>query len=165
MGNAIKPIRLLLIEDADLDALLIVNALERYKPDAICTRVATFKIGEDLLRSGTMDVLLLDLGLPDTEDCADTYRRIKKWTHRVPVIIMTGLEDHEFARKTIRAGVEDFVTKEIIANDPERLADIVDFAIERHALSREAEEQSQAKDVILNCFMGAYSVQEPADLP
>ncbi|MFA6104923.1 MAG: response regulator, partial [Victivallaceae bacterium] len=91
-------LRILLIEDSDTDAFIIQKALRQYKPEAQCLRAPTLHAGEEILQQGAVDLILLDLGLPDTASPADTYEQIKKWAAQLPVVIMTNLQDHELAR-------------------------------------------------------------------
>jgi DNA-binding NtrC family response regulator len=158
-------LRILLIEDSDTDAFLIERALEKYMKNTKCTRATTLKEGEAILQKNETDLLLLDLGLPDTADASDTYKRIKKWTSNIPVVIMTNLKDHDLARNMVHEGVADFVNKDMIGKDPKIVQNTIDFSLERHAQSKKlqqenkkATKESEEKDIILSCFMGGYSI-------
>jgi DNA-binding NtrC family response regulator len=155
-GNVL--LNVLLIEDSDTDAYIIQNAISRHHKDARCVRAATLQAGEELLQQGGVDLLLLDLGLPDTASPKDTYGQIKKWTDKLPVIIMTNLKDHELARTMVHEGAADFLNKDLIAKDPTHIQKVIDFAVERHGISKKLLQESKDKDAILNCFMGGYSV-------
>ena len=167
-GNAAKNsdfLKVLLIEDSDTDAFLIQRALRRHMKNASCQRVATLGEGEKILERGWADIVLLDLGLPDTAGVVDTYERLKKWTDSIPIVITTRLDDHDVAKNMVHDGAADFVNKDAIAKDSKRVMDAVDFALERHAMHKklisdkeDALQDSRQKDSILNCFMGGYSV-------
>jgi len=164
MGKKNSSLKVLLIEDCDTDAFTIQKALCEYKEDSQCMHVATLKAGEEILQKGGVDVLLLDLGLPDTASARDTYEQTKKWCERLPVIIMTNLKDHALAKIMVHEGVADFLNKDIIIKDPKHIQDSIDFALERHDASRKllfekekAEQESKQKDAVLSCFMGGYS--------
>lgn len=163
--EALAGLRILMIEDSDTDAYLVERSVHQHLQGARFARVPTMKEGEALLEAGTTDVVLLDLGLPDTADPADTYARIKKWTDKIPVIIMTNLKDHDFAKVMVHEGAADFLNKEVIAADPRTLRNTIDFSLERHAAAarlmaekERAVKESKEKDAILSCFMGGYSV-------
>ena len=157
--------RVLLIEDNDTDALIVQKVLYNGMQDAQCTRVTTLKAGEEILEKGEVDLLLLDLGLPDTTSPVDTYARIKKWADKVPVVVMTSIKDHDLSRGMIHDGAADFLNKDSILDNPGRTQDAVDFSVERHSLGRKvvcdkekAMQESKDKDSVLSCFMGGYSV-------
>jgi DNA-binding NtrC family response regulator len=163
--NERYPLRMLLIEDSDTDAYIIQKAVGRYLKHARCHRVSTLKEGEEHLQSGKINIVLLDLGLPDTASPADTYEQIKKWADKVPVIILTQIHDHELARIMVQEGAADFMNKDAVVKDPERAMEAVDLSLDRHRLRREllsdkerALRESREKDSVLNCFMGGYSI-------
>ena len=161
-------LRVLLIEDSDIDAFVIQKALSKYKENSQFMRASTLKAGEEILLKGEVDIVLLDLGLPDTASPEDTYKQIKKWTDKLPVVIMTNLKDHALAKTMVYEGAADFMNKDVIARDPRHIQDAIDFSIERHAAGRKlvsekekAQEELKGKDAILSCFMGGYSVSDP----
>lgn len=167
MDNKDSLLTILLVEDSDTDAFIVQGALRKYKPEAQCIRAGTFKAGEDILHKGSIDIVLLDLGLPDTCSPKDTYEQAKKWAEKLPIVIMTNVKDHELARIMVHDGAADFVNKDTIAHDPKLIQNAIDFSIERHAASRhllsekeKALQESKEKDSILSCFMGGYSVSK-----
>jgi len=151
-------LNVLLIEDSDTDAFIIQNALSRHHKGASCQRASTLKAGEEALEKGDVDLLLLDLGLPDTESPKDTYDHIKKWSDKLPIIIMTNLKDHDLAKVMVHEGAADFLNKDLIAENPMHIQKVIDFALERHAISKRLMQEAKNKDEILNCFMGGYSI-------
>ncbi|MBI3440452.1 MAG: response regulator [Proteobacteria bacterium] len=160
-----SPLRILLIEDSDVDAYIIEKSLRTYMPQAQYLRAATLKSGEDILQEGATDVVLLDLGLPDTASPADTYAHIKKWTDQIPVVIMTNLKDHALAKVMVHDGAADFINKDVIGKNPRLIQSAIDFSVERHASHKQlksekerAVKDSKEKDSILSCFMGGYSI-------
>ena len=122
-----------------------------------CQRVATLAEGEEVLKAGDIDLLFLDLGLPDTASAADTYARIKKWADQLPVIIMTNLKDHDLARIMVHEGAADFLNKDLIVNSPQQIGRAIDFSLERHGVYKKVVRESKEKDAMLSCFMGGYS--------
>lgn len=162
-------LRILLIEDSESDAFIIQRAIRDHVDNAQCQHVSTVGDGEKVLEEqGTkIDVVLLDLNLPDSASPADTYKRIRKWADKIPVIVSTNLKDHRLARSLVHDGAEDYMSKDLMASDPSHVRDAIAFALERHALyknmAREKEravKESAEKDTILDCFMGGYSVRK-----
>jgi len=153
-------LNILLIEDSDTDAFIIQNAISQHHKDAHSQRAVTLKSGEEFLQAGGIDLLLLDLGLPDSASPQDTYEQMKKWCDVIPVIIMTNIKDHDLAKTMVHEGAADFLNKDLIAKDPTHIQKVIDFAIERHTKSKRLAQESKDKDAILNVFMGGYSISD-----
>ena len=66
--------------------------------------------GLELLKKGNVEVLLLDLGLPDSSG-VDTVKQAYKVEPDVPIVVLTGLDDEETGLKAIKAGADDYLTK------------------------------------------------------
>lgn len=82
----------------------------------------------EILKKQNIDVILLDLGLPDSQGI-DTFRQIQKSSPHTPIIILTGLQDETIAVKTIAEGAQDYFVKGTF--DGNILAKSILFAIER----------------------------------
>lgn len=160
-----KALRMLLIEDSDTDDFILRRALSKYAKNIRGFRARNFSEGEEALKKGDLDFVMLDLGLPDTAGPVETYERIKKWTDKFPIIVMTSLEDHVLAKLMVQEGVADFLHKDMIIKNPERILEAIDFSVTRHALRHKTEAEKEKilaemkqKDTVLNCFMGGYSI-------
>jgi len=104
-------LNLLLIEDnpADifflkkmlLDVPLTINNI--YEADRL-------EKGIDLLKKGNVGLTLLDLSLPDSSGL-DSLFGILKATSKIPIIILTGLDDTNMALEAIKAGAQDYLVK------------------------------------------------------
>src|SRR3990172_824502 len=105
-----EQIAILLIEDNPGDARLIQEALLETTQDRAAT--ARFKLtvverlsaGLEVLAQGNVDVILLDLSLPDSEGLS-TLLSISAQAPALPVIVMTGL-DNETRSEERRVGKE-----------------------------------------------------------
>ncbi len=128
----------LLIEDNPGDARLIEEELK----DVQNLRIDL--VHEDNLADGLQavaerefDVALLDLSLPDSSGL-DTVRRMRNAATRIPIVVLTGLEDERMALDTLKEGAQDYVVKgEYTGN---LLARVMRYAMERHQATREMEE-------------------------
>lgn len=74
------------------------------------------------------DVVLLDLGLPDSSGL-DSICTLEAWIDEVPIVVLTGLEDRQTALRAVRKGVQDYLTKDCITGDI--LTRVIRYAIER----------------------------------
>ncbi len=80
------------------------------------------------------DVVLLDLGLPDSTGL-ETLTTLLDHDAGVPVVVLTGLTDREVGMEALRRGAEEFLVKDEI--NPELLVRSIHHAIERRAHRRE----------------------------
>ncbi len=88
---------------------------------------------ERLGREG-VDVVLLDLGLPDSHGSA-TLTAIRSAASVVPVIILTALGDEALATHMVRAGAQDYLAKAEV--DGHLLRRAIRYAVERHCANVE----------------------------
>lgn len=77
-----------------------------------CTlkRANRLSSGLALLHEELFDVALLDLGLPDSNGI-ETLLKLREREPDLPIIILTGLADEEFAEKAISQGAQDYLVK------------------------------------------------------
>ncbi len=108
MGDTV---RVLLVEDYPADAKLVSLALHE-TPDQqfLITHSATLRDALAVLGNATVDVVLLDLSLPDSSGVA-TVTRLRDAAPQVPVVVMTGNSDPAFARQAMEAGAQDYLVK------------------------------------------------------
>lgn len=71
------------------------------------------------LRSRAVDVILLDLGLPDSSGL-ETLTRTRSQASEIPIIVITALPEVDVAVRALNQGAQDFISKELI--DAPRLA-------------------------------------------
>lgn len=101
----------LIIEDNLGDARL-VRALLEEEHDIGFNLFHAARLGEGLalLEENEIDVVLLDLNLPDSTGM-NSVRKLKPYSNQVPIIVLTGLEDHEVALEAVGEGAQDFIVK------------------------------------------------------
>jgi len=93
----------------------------------------TMSEAEKHLALGAVDVVLLDLGLPDAQGLG-AVRRARAAAPGVPLVVLTGLEDETLASQALREGAQDYLVKGQI--DARGLVRAVLHAIERKAAER-----------------------------
>ncbi|HUR80336.1 MAG TPA: diguanylate cyclase [Thermoanaerobaculia bacterium] len=121
-----KPLRLLLIEDSDLDAAHLLLELKRGGYDPQVTRAETRDELQDALFDTTFDAIISDYHLPrfSAPEALDIVRGKKI---DVPFIVVSGAVGEETAAELMRAGAHDYLLKHRLT----RLAVAVDREIEQ----------------------------------
>src|SRR6185369_13045471 len=71
--------------------------------------------GLDLLQGRSFDVILLDLGLPDSQGL-ETVVALRNQEKRTPIIVLTALNDEELAIKTLEMDMQDYLIKSEITS-------------------------------------------------
>ncbi len=134
-----EPIKVLLIEDNPNDALAIKIMLE--SSDLTFNLVTADKLsaGIEILGERKVDVVLLDLGLPDSKGFK-TFVKLQEASPEVPVMMYTGLEDEDLAVKALQKGAQDYLVKGEV--DSRLLVRAIRYAIERHRLRIELSRMS-----------------------
>ena len=137
-----KAIRVLLIEDNPGDARLIRQMLAEVRGAGFGLEcVDRLSTGLERLGTGGFDVILLDLGLPDSRGL-DTFTRVYAQVLQVPIIVLTGLADETLAVKAVREGAQDYLVKG--QTEGHLLARAIRHAVERKR-TQEALRKSEEK--------------------
>jgi serine phosphatase RsbU (regulator of sigma subunit) len=126
---ASSPIRILLVEDDDGDALLVEELLDLSGAHVEITRATTLA---DARRTdlGEIDCVLLDLDLPDAQGLSALHR-LKTDRSDLAVLVLTGLDDEQRGNEAVGAGAQDYLVKGQI--DGQGLARAVRYAVERQS--------------------------------
>lgn len=132
--NIQENINVLLIEDNPGDVKLLARILNGGKnPRFNLQHAPTLKIGLERLKSEKIDVLLLDLGLPDSNGI-EAASKATAVAPDIPIIVLSDVDVPDTILKTIRAGVRDYFVKSRIK--PEALIEaVVRLAARRRRLS------------------------------
>src|SRR5580704_14162050 len=104
-----KTLNVLLIEDSE-DYATLVQLWLSLRTDIAYTVywAASLKAGLNRLRQGGVDVILLDLGLPDSNGL-DTFTRIRLHGTGVPVLLLSADNSEQLALQTVLDGAQDFI--------------------------------------------------------
>jgi signal transduction histidine kinase len=147
-----KPLQVLLVEDNAGDARLI---REMFRTESAGSFELThlLRLSEAVihLAEGGVDIVLLDMGLPDGHGL-DTVRRAHAAAPGVPLIVLTGMDDEVLAAQAMKEGAQDYLIKGQIEN--RALPRVLRYAIERHRMQAETDllrkRQLQLKDEFLS---------------
>src|SRR5262245_34801959 len=136
-----QTIRVLLMEDNPLDACLVGQYLEEGGPASFALeRVERLSAGLERLERGGIDVLLLDLSLPDSKGLEGLDRVIAR-APGLPVVILTGLEEETLGLEAIRRGAQEYLDKWQL-NGP-LLARALRYSVERCRAQEQLRQQQE----------------------
>lgn len=125
-----QDITVLLIEDNPGDARLIKEMIADSGDDSIDLIWAdSLSAGLKRLQSKGIDLILLDLGLPDCQG-RETYAKVHHGAPDVPIVLLTGNEDETLAMETAEDGAQDYLVKGQADNNV--LVRSIRHALERH---------------------------------
>ena len=113
----LEGIRVLLVEDNPGDARLLVELVRDTDASRLrLEHVDRLDTALDRLSSEPFDLVLLDLSLPD-EQGLTTMVRAHACAPKVPIVVLTGLDDEALAVKAVRAGAQDYLVKGRVDGD------------------------------------------------
>ena len=140
---------LLLVEDNPADVRLLREMFhEQSSHNTELTQVETIGEAERHLAAGAApDIVLLDLGLPDAQGL-EAIRRARAVAPRVPLVVLTGLDDESMAARALQAGVQDYLIKGQI--DARGLLRALRYAVERKNMQEALFEEKERAQVTLN---------------
>jgi diguanylate cyclase (GGDEF)-like protein/PAS domain S-box-containing protein len=141
---------LLLVEDNPGDARLLremLNEAGAYKTEI--SHVETMLEAEKELRERAFNIVLLDLGLPDAQGL-EAVRRTHAVAPRVPLVVLTGLDDESLATRTLQEGAQDYLVKGQI--ETRGLLRALRYAVERKTLEEAFFIEKERAQVTLNCI-------------
>ncbi len=135
------PLTLLIVEDDIVDRKLLERLLAKSSLEG-CRVQSTDRLAGalQLLRDHPFDLVLLDLGLPDSQGM-DSVATLQFHAPHVPIIILSGLDDEEMAARAVHMGVQDYLVKGQV--DGNLLMRAIRYALER----KKAERQLQAAEL------------------
>ncbi len=107
----INAFKVLLIEDKPGDAMLIQKMLSESTQEIYdLEHVDHLSAALERLSQGGVDVILLDLNLPDN-DGIDSYIRLQAHAGEIPILALTELQDQDMVATLFEKGVQDYLTK------------------------------------------------------
>jgi diguanylate cyclase (GGDEF)-like protein/PAS domain S-box-containing protein len=146
-----KPIKvLLLVEDNQGDARLIREMFkDTGSQNTQLTHVGSMRDAEEHLTQSPVDLILLDLGLPDAQGLG-AVRRARAMAPRVPLVVLTGLDDEVLAGQALHEGAQDYLVKGQI--ETRDLFRSLRYAVERKLMEDVLFVEKERAQVTLNCI-------------
>lgn len=147
-----KALRVLVVEDNAGDVRLLREMFSGEPARSVeITHVLRMSEAESFLAKSVVDIILLDMGLPDGHGL-ETVRRARNAAPTTPLIILTGLDDEALAAEAMTQGAQDYMIKGQI--ESRALPRALRHAIERHRMQAEADltrmHQIEFKDEFLS---------------
>ncbi|MGH7429873.1 MAG: PAS domain S-box protein, partial [Candidatus Methylomirabilaceae bacterium] len=135
-------IKILVVEDNEEHTRLLREVLAEAKDFPFEMEVADrLSTGLKRLGIGNIDLILLDLGLPDSQGLA-TLGRVRAAAPRLPIVVLTAIDDEGLAVQAVQRGAQDYLVKGQV--DSRSLTRAIRYAIERKRAEetlRESEER------------------------
>jgi diguanylate cyclase (GGDEF)-like protein len=133
-------IKVLLIEDNPDDALILKRMISKLQSPEIeldwCDSCAE---GHKKLEENNFDFVILDLSLPDSHGL-DTVKKTADKYPRIPVVVMTGLDDDEVGMQAVQNGAQDYLIKGQVNSS--LLGRVIRYSMERKRSEIELEEKN-----------------------
>jgi MinD-like ATPase involved in chromosome partitioning or flagellar assembly/CheY-like chemotaxis protein len=127
-------IKVLLIEDNRIEARLTQHWLASAKdPLFEADSVDQLQAGIDRLTLGGIDIVLLDLNLPDSRGL-ETFEKLHLAFPKVPVVVLTGEYDDSIGPQAVERGAQDYLVKQ--NTDAYSLARVLRLALARQISSQ-----------------------------
>lgn len=106
-----QTVNVLLVEDNPLHMKLVERLIES-EPQLQCKVDPAANLADGLARlaAGGVDLVLLDLVLPDSQEL-ETLFRVRAAAPDTPVVILTAMDDVKLAASAVEAGASDFLVK------------------------------------------------------
>jgi diguanylate cyclase (GGDEF)-like protein/PAS domain S-box-containing protein len=153
-------LRLLLVEDNPGDVRLLREMLAAESSREIAvTDLASMRETEAHLAEFGVDIVLLDLGLPDSQGL-DAVRRVHSAAPRTPLVVLTGLSDEATALQALQEGAGDYLFKGEV--EAAGLLRALRYAVERRVLQEALFVEKERAEVSLKCIGDAVICADSA---
>ncbi|MDY6875830.1 MAG: response regulator [Chloroflexota bacterium] len=150
--------RVLIVEDDPGNAQLVKLVLSASPHFAFEVKVVErLSAAIECLRGDSFDVILLDLGLPDSQGL-DTISKVQAENQETPIVVLTGFDDEEMGVRAMQEGAQDYLVKGEYTC--QLLTRSVRYAVERKKVGmalRRANVRLQELDRLKNRFMANVS--------
>ena len=151
-------LHVLLVEDSPSDVLITEEALSAdFFRIQYTTRLSDALI---LLQTNRFDVVLLDLGLPDSQGL-ETLRTLRGSNSQIAIVVLTGRDDESLAAQALHEGAQDYLVKGQIDTAPLQRA--IRYAVERASseqMLRRSEERFQELTAHIDQVLWVMDVKE-----
>lgn len=128
-------VQVLLIQDnSDYAVSVRKHLAKESEPSFHLKVVSTLQAAMDFLSTSSTDIILLELGLPDSQGL-ETFDKIQSLAPQVPVVLLTTFDQELLALKAVQKGAQDYLLK--TQDETKLLLRIIRCALERHRVKQE----------------------------
>jgi signal transduction histidine kinase len=138
-------VNILFIEDSETDYELAWHLFNHERMNI--THAITLSEGIEQLRQNRFDLILLDLGVPDSYGITTLHKISSLVEQHPPIVVFTGSDDESSIVEALQNGAQDYLVKG--ATDKETLQRAIRYSIERHRVDSELR-RSNEELVLLN---------------
>ena len=108
----IKPTSVLLVEDSESDALLMMQMLSEVSEfDHVLEHAQSLNEAIEKFNDQEHECIILDLNLPDSNGLT-TYSNMRAKAKTTPIIIVTGMEDRDILAQALTHGADNYLIKD-----------------------------------------------------
>ena len=131
----LQPLKILILEDSETDAEIIVRIVNKNYPHCQCKVAMEKEPYIELLKSFQPNIILSDNAMPKFS-AAEALQILKQQYSGIPFILVTGTVSEEFAASIIKAGADDYLLKDRLT----RLPAAIEAALKQKQTEREKTE-------------------------
>lgn len=153
-----QPYTILLIEDDPTSALLTTRLLEAGSREFALVRAETLAAGLARLAQGGIDLVLADLGLPDSQGL-NTLIEVLHHHPEIPVVVLSGSEDDEHVLRAVQQGAQDYLVKGQF--DAKTLVRSLRYALDRHQAELALKQEQELAELIFQTIGSLVMVLDP----
>ncbi len=126
-----ETLKTLVVEDNPVDVLRLKAELERETDRFAISQAESLAKAKSMLLDETYQLILLDLGLPDSQGM-ETLVEIQNFAPGIPVVVLSGRDDEILAVEAVAKGAQDYLAKDRL--DSYLIVRCLNYAIERHRI-------------------------------
>jgi DNA-binding NtrC family response regulator len=144
-------IHILLVDDVKFDISEIKRQLrESMKTPFTLTHLSELGNSIETIKNNdpAIDAIVLDLGLISLENPENMFTLIKEAADEVPIIVITGNEEHDLALFAVRAGASDNLTRGNFRNTFGKLSDAIEFSLLRAQILKSERRKTKDSETI-----------------
>ena len=155
----LKTTKILLVEDNPGDARLLREMLAEIHDHSFeIDWVTSLSQAIARLAAGNIDLVILDLGLPDSQGL-DTFMRAYQHGSHLPFLVLTGLAHENLGGTAVRHGAQDYLVKGEVTSS--LLDRAIRYAIERKRTEAALEAEREKLFALLNHIPAVIHLKSP----
>jgi diguanylate cyclase (GGDEF)-like protein len=140
-SSQVSPIKMLLVDDdPDLARIFQISLRSEKRASFAIETANTLESALKILQEKPFQLILLDLGLPDSQGLG-TFEKIAAANPEIACVILSGMDDEALALEAVKKGAQDYVVKGEISG--KMLTRILSYALERHHQKQKMEELNE----------------------